>query len=311
MPLDPQAKMLIDLIEGSGGFELTPDSDPQQLRALYAALSLPVDIAVAHVEDRTIPGPAGTEIPVRIYRPAGDAPKPAIVYYHGGGWVIGGLNTHDGTCRAFANALDAVVVSVDYRLAPEHPYPAPVDDAFAALQWVSAQATDLGADAARIAVAGDSAGGNLAAVVAQMARDAGGPSLCFQLLVYPVTDYEFDSRSMNDNAEGYFLTRDAMKWFYSHYLNEPSEGANPRVSPLRAPDLSGLPPAYVVTAEFDPLRDQGIAYATALADAGTPVASCTYEGMFHGFLSLVEWIDAGKVAFDDAVEALNAAFETV
>jgi acetyl esterase len=116
---------------------------------------------------------------------------------------------------------------------------------------------------------------------------------------------------MNDNAEGYFLTRDAMKWFYSHYLNEPSEGANPRVSPLRAPDLSGLPPAYVVTAEFDPLRDQGIAYATALADAGTPVASCTYEGMFHGFLSLVEWIDAGKVAFDDAVEALNAAFETV
>ena len=309
MPLDPQAKVLIDFIEGSGGFELRPDSDPQQLRSLYASLSLPVEIAVAHVEDRTIPGLTGAEIPVRIYRPDGDARQPAIVYYHGGGWVIGGLNTHDGTCRALADAVGATVVSIDYRLAPEHPFPAPVDDAFAAVQWVSEHATDLGIDAARIAVAGDSAGGNLAAVVAQMTRDTGGPSLCFQLLVYPVTDHEFDSVSMNDNAEGYFLTRDAMKWFYSHYLNDPSEGADPRVSPLRAPDLSGLAPAFVITAEFDPLRDQGIAYATALAKAGTPVESRTYDGMFHGFISMVEWIDAGKVAFDDAVAALTVAFE--
>lgn len=308
MPLDPQAKVLIDLIEGSGGFELTPDSDPQQLRALYAALSVPVEIAVAHVEDRTIPGPAGAEIPVRIYRPDGHAHQPVIVYYHGGGWVIGGLNTHDGTCRALADAVGATVVSVDYRLAPEHPFPAPVDDAFAALHWVSEHATDLGVDAARLAVAGDSAGGNLAAVVAQLTRDTDGPSVCFQLLVYPVTDHEFDSVSMNDNAEGYFLTRDAMKWFYSHYLTDPSEGADPKVSPLRAADLSGLAPAFVITAEFDPLRDQGIAYATALAEAGTPVESRTYDGMFHGFLSMVEWIDAGKVAFDDAVAALTTAF---
>jgi acetyl esterase len=309
MPLDPQAKLLIDLIEGTGGFDLTPDSDPQQLRALYAGLSAaaPEQIAVASVTNRTIPGPGG-EIPVRIYRPEGDAPKPAIVYYHGGGWVIGNLDTHDGGCRAFANAVDAVVVSVDYRLAPEHPFPAPVEDAVAALAWVYEHADDLGVDASRVAVAGDSAGGNLAAVVSQVSRDEGGPPVCFQLLIYPVTDYVFDDASMNDNAEGYFLTRDAMKWFYMHYLTDPSDGANPRVSPRRAADLSGLAPAFVITAEFDPLRDQGVAYAAAMREAGTSVDGRTYEGMFHGFLSMVEWIDAGKVAFDDAVAALNVAF---
>jgi acetyl esterase len=292
MPLDPQAKLLIDLINGSGGFELSPDSDPQELRALYATLAAPQTIEVAQVEDRTIPGPGG-EIPIRVYCPDGDGPKPAIVYYHGGGWVIGGLNTHDGTCRALANAVDAVVVSVDYRLAPEHPFPAPLDDAFTALVWVHDHAAELGADPSRIAVGGDSAGGNLAAVVAHLARDAGGPAICFQLLIYPVTDHEFDSVSMNDNAEGYFLTRDAMRWFYSHYLNDAAEGADPRVSPARASDLSGLPPAFVITAEFDPLRDQGRAYAAAMHTAGTPVAGQTYDGMFHGFISMVEWIDAG------------------
>ena len=307
MPLDPQAKVLIDLIEGAGGFTMTPDSDPQQLRDLYAAMAAPETVEVHQVEDTTIPGPNG-EIPVRIYRPAGDAAKPAIVFYHGGGWVIGSLDTHDGGCRAFANAADAVVVSVDYRLAPEHPFPAPVDDAFAALEWVHAHAEDVGIDAARIAVAGDSAGGNLAAVVAQIARDAGGPPVCFQLLIYPVTDHEFDSVSMNDNAEGYFLSRDAMRWFYSHYLRDPAEGANPLVSPIRASDLSGLPPALVITAEFDPLRDQGIAYAVAMSAAGTVVSSTTYDGVFHGFLSMMDWIDIGKVAFEDSVDALNVAF---
>ncbi len=308
MPLDPQAKVLVDLIEGSSGFELSADSDPQQLRSLYAGLTPPVTIEVARVEDRTIPGPGGA-IPIRVYRPDGAAPKPTIVYLHGGGWVIGGLNTHDGTCRAFANAVDAVVISVDYRLAPEHPFPAAIDDAFAALVWAQAHADELGADPSRIAVAGDSAGGNLAAVIAHLARDAGGPAVCFQLLIYPVTDHEFDSVSMNDNAEGYFLTRAAMQWFYSHYLADPDQGKDPRVSPVRAPDLSGLPPAYVVTAEFDPLRDQGVAYAAAMSDAGTPVSGRTYDGMFHGFLSMIDWIDAGKVAFDDSVDALNVAFE--
>jgi acetyl esterase len=308
LPLDPQAKVLIDLIEGSGGFTLTPETNPQELRELYSALTPPVQITVAHVENRTVPGPEG-EIPVRIYRPEGDNAKPAIVYYHGGGWVIGSLETHDAVCRALTNAVDAVVFSIDYRMAPEHPFPAPMDDAFAALKWIHANATDLGIDPSRVAVAGDSAGGNLAAVVGQLARDAGGLPVCFQLLIYPVTDHEFTSASMNDNAEGYFLTRDAMRWFYSHYLNDPGEGDDARVSPIRASDLSGLPPAFVITAEFDPLRDQGVAYATAMRDAGTTVAAHTYDGMFHGFLSMVDWIDAGKVAFDDAVEALRAAFE--
>jgi len=309
VPLDPQARNLIDLINQAGGFSLTPESDPQQLRDLYAGLTVPVTVAVDRVEDRTIPGPAG-EIPVRIYRPEGADPKPIVVYYHGGGWVIGSLETHDDGCRALANAVDAVVVSVDYRLAPEHPFPAPLDDAQAALGWVAEHAEELGGDASRIAVAGDSAGGNLAAVVAQLARDGGGPALCFQLLIYPVTDHEFDSVSMHDNAEGYFLTRDAMRWFYSHYLDEPSVGADPRVSPIRADDLSGLPPAFVITAEYDPLRDQGTAYAAAMRDAGTPVEAKTYAGMFHGFLSMVEYIDSGKVAFDDAVAALRAAFRS-
>jgi acetyl esterase len=308
LPLDPQARVLIDLIDGSGDFALTPDSDPQELRALYGALRPPASIELAHIEDRTIPGPAG-DLPVRIYRPAGDAPKPTIVYYHGGGWVIGGLDTHDGACRALADAADAVVVSVDYRLAPEHPFPAPLEDAVAALQWVHDHASEIGGDPARIAVAGDSAGGNLAAVVAHEARDAGGPGLCFQLLIYPVTDYEFDSASMHENAEGYFLTRAAMQWFYSHYLTDPAHGADPRVSPRRASNLAGLPPAFVITAEFDPLRDQGVAYADAMRAAGTPVAGRTYDGMFHGFVSMLEWIEAGKVAFDEAVAALRVAFE--
>jgi acetyl esterase len=207
-----------------------------------------------------------------------------------------------------ATEVGVRVISVDYRLAPEHPFPAPVDDAVAALAWTHSNAGALGVDPARIAVAGDSAGGNLAAVVAQIARDQGGPPICFQLLIYPVTDHEFDSVSMNDNAEGYFLTRDAMRWFYSHYLNDASEGANPLVSPLRADDLAVLPPAFVITDEFDPLRDQGVAYADALRAAGTPCDGRTYEGLFHGFLSMIEWIDAGKVAFDDAVAALDAGF---
>jgi acetyl esterase len=307
MPLDPQAKVIIDLIDSTGAFELTMETPPQQVRELFAAMTMPSEIACAHIEDRAIPGPHGG-IPVRIYRPAGDAPKPTVVYYHGGGWVIGGLDTHDSTCRALANAADALVVSIDYRLAPEHTFPAAVDDSFAALQWVAEHAAELGGDPARIAVAGDSAGGNLAAVMAQQARDAGGPGLCFQLLVYPVTEHEFERPSWTENATGYFLTTDAMRWFFFHYLRTADDGADPRVSPMRARDLAGLPPAFVVTAEFDPLRDQGMAYAEALVAAGVPVTAEVYEGMFHGFFAMTAMIDAAKVAFDDAVAALRAAF---
>jgi acetyl esterase len=305
MPLDPQAKVVIDMIEALGVAELTADTDPSTVRAMMNAAVLPSGIEIASVTERKIPGPNGP-VPVRIYRPAGDAPKPVVVYYHGGGWVLGSLETHDGTCRRLADGADAVVVSVDYRMGPEDRFPAAVDDSYAALRWVAANAAELGADPTRLVVAGDSAGGNLAAVVSQLARD-GGPAIRFQLLIYPVTDHEFTSVSMEENAEGFYLTRDAMRWFYDHYLNDPAEGDDPRVSPMRNADLSMLPPAFVLTAEYDPLRDQGIAYADALRGAGNTVAMTMYEGLFHGFFSMFDLIDAGKAAFDDAIAAVVGA----
>jgi acetyl esterase len=305
MPLDPQAKVVIDMIEALGVGDLTEDTDPTAIRAMMNAAVLPSAIEVASVTDREIPGPQGP-VRVRVYRPAGDAPKRVVVYYHGGGWVLGSLETHDGTCRRLADGADAVVVSVDYRMGPEDRFPAAVDDAYAALTWVAANATELGGDAGRLAVAGDSAGGNLAAVVCQLAR-SGGPEIRFQLLVYPVTDHEFTSPSMEENAEGYYLTRDAMRWFYDHYLTDPSEGDDPRVSPIRNPDLTGLPPAFVLTAQYDPLRDQGIAYADAMRAAGNDVDMTLYDTLFHGFISMFDLIDAGKAAFDDAIAAVVAA----
>jgi acetyl esterase len=305
MPLDPQAKAVIELIEALGLGTVTDATDPVELRGLMDAAAVGSAVGVATVEDRTIPG--GSEpIPVRIYRPEGDAPKPLVVYYHGGGWVLGSLTTHDDICRRLANAVDAVVVSVDYRMGPEHRFPAAVDDSFAALRWAHDHADELGADPGRLVVAGDSAGGNLSAVMTQLARSE-GPAISFQLLVYPVTDHEFTSVSMNENCEGYYLSRDMMRWFYDRYLNHPDEGVDPRVSPLRATDLSGLPPAYVITAQYDPLRDQGIAYADALRAAGNEVEMTLYEGLFHGFFGMLDQIDAARLAFDDAIAAVRAA----
>ena len=309
MPLDPQAATVIELIGDIGLGDLTPETDPQDVRDLLKQYRLEGTLPLARIENRTVPGPAGP-IPVRVYAKAGDAPKPVIVFFHGGGWVIGNLDSHDATCRALADAVDALVVSVDYRLAPEHRFPAAVDDAYAALVWAQDHAAELGGDGARVAVAGDSAGGNLAAIVAQLARDYGRPPIAFQLLVYPVTDYEFTSPSMIENAEGYFLTVQSMRWFFGHYLGTEAQGADPRVSPIRADDLSGLAPALVLTAEYDPLRDQGMRYAAALVAAGTPCEAIRYDGMFHGFFGMGEMIDVAKVAFDDATTALRRALGT-
>src|SRR5680860_136881 len=306
MPLDPQAQVIIDLINASGFGDvtaMTPDGVREQMRAMTASDE---SASVDRVEDLTIPGPAG-DIPARLDARDADAPLPMLVWYHGGGWVIGDLETHDGICRDLANTIGCVVVSVEYRLAPEHQFPAAVDDGFAALRWVADHAGELGGDPARLAVGGDSAGGHLAAVTAIAARDA-DVQLVFQLLVYPAVEYEFERPSMIENAEGYMLTRDAMQWFYGHYLNDPSEGDDWRVTPTRAESLAGLPPAFVVTAEFDPLRDQGVAYADALAMAGNTVTATTYDGMFHGFFSMGAMVDRAKVAVDDAAVLVRDAF---
>ena len=263
---------------------------------------------VAGVEDRMLPGPGG-EIPARTYVPFGKEPFPVLVYFHGGGWVLGDIELSDGLCRTLANTTGCIVVSVGYRLAPEHPFPAAVDDAFYATQWAAANASGFGGDPLRLAVSGDSAGGNLAAVVAQIARDRGKPAIQFQLLIYPATDAACDTPSYSENAEGYFLTKAAMQWFWNHYLPKDVDRCHPHVSPLRADNFADLPPALVITAEFDPLRDEGELYAQRMQAAGTPVQLIRYNGMIHGFFAMGGLIDQGRMAVQQAAAALRAAFK--
>lgn len=309
MPLDPQTKALLDLMAALNAPPLS-EQTPEQVRVgikMQREL-VPVEPEpVAQVVNRTIPGPAG-EIPVRIYTPAGSGPFPALVFFHGGGWVICDLDTHDGLCRSLCNGAGCVVVSVDYRLAPEHKFPAAPQDCYAATQWVAGHAAEINALPGKLAIGGDSAGGNLTAVVAQMARDQGGPRLDFQLLIYPATDFDFDGPSMRENAEGYFLTRDDMIWFTNHYLNSDADKKNPLASPLLAADLRGLPPALVITGEYDPLRDEGEAYGRRLQEAGVAVTLSRYDGVIHGFLSLEPLTDKGKRAKEECAQALRAAF---
>lgn len=306
MPVDPQVKKLLDVMPPMPEFA---DVDVALLRSGMAegVLGPGEPEPVARVEDRTLQGPAG-DLAVRVYTPEGDGPFPGLVFFHGGGFVLCSLDTHDGTCRSLANAAGCVVVSVDYRLAPEHPYPSAPEDCYAATCHVGRHAADFGIDPARLAVAGDSAGGNLAAVVCQMVRDRGGPPLCFQLLVYPVTNCDFDTASYRENAEGYFLTQGMMRWFWDQYLPHRDEGAQPYASPLRAPDLHDLPPGLCITAEYDPLRDEGEAYAERLRAAGVDVESRRYEGMIHGFFGMGAIVDRAREAVADAGAALRKAF---
>ena len=285
---------------------------PQEIRAdraahadVMAALAGPRQ-EVARVEDRTIPGPA-QPIPVRVYWPEAGKKLPALVYYHGGGWVIGNLDSVDRSCRALANASGCVLISVDYRLAPEHKFPAAVEDADAAVRYVAEHAAEFDIDPNRIAVGGDSAGANLATVACLIARDRGGPKIAFQLLVYPVTDYDDDRASSHEFAQGYFLTRPMMDYFWGHYLAQPVDGRNPHASPIKAESLAGLPPAMVITAECDPIRDQGEAYAQRLRESGVPVSLKRYEGAIHVFFNLAGVVDSGRQAIADAGAALRTA----
>jgi acetyl esterase len=307
MSLDPQARQVIDATLALGlppMEQMTPRQARESMRARIAALG-PVE-EVARVEEHRV-GVENGAITVRCYTPRGAGLRPALVFFHGGGWVIGDLDTHDGICRSLANAAGCVVASVDYRLAPEHRYPTAVDDAFAATRWVAAEGPRLGIDARRLAVGGDSAGGNLAAAVTLMGRERGGPPLAFQLLVYPVTHHAFDTPSYQECAEGYLLTRNAMRWFWGHYLRHPDDGRAPHASPLLAPDLAGLPPALVITAGYDPLRDEGEAYAARLGEAGVPVTLTRYPGMIHGFFRMINLVDQARAARDEAATALRKA----
>ncbi|GAA1541027.1 alpha/beta hydrolase [Actinomadura kijaniata] len=304
MPLDPLAAEIAAAM--SAAF---PDlggavTDAAEARRVLAAARAPEPdpVPVGRVEDRMTDG----GLPVRVYRPEGaGGPRPVVVFFHGGGFVLCGLDTHDRLCRVLARGADAVVVSVDYRLAPEHRFPAAVDDAFAAVRWAAAHAAAFGGDPARLAVAGDSAGGCLAAVTALRARDEGGPDLAFQLLVYPVTDAARDTPTYTEYATGGFLTSAHMRWYWEQYLADPADGDHPHASPLRAADLSGLPPAFVLTAEVDPLRDEGEAYAARLARAGVRVGSRRMAGAFHGFVSLDHVLPVAAEAQRAVVAALR------
>jgi acetyl esterase len=308
MPLHPQCKAFLDQLAAMGGkqlYEMTP-VEARATGAALADLGVPVQ-EVARIENRTVPGPA-QPIPIRIYRPVPGGTLPALVYFHGGGWVLGGLDSHDRECRALANLSGCTFIAVDYRLAPEHPFPAAVEDAYAATRYIADHAAEFGIDPQRLAVGGDSSGGNLAAVVTMIAREKGGPKIAFQLLVYPAVDATDDHRpSMVQYAEGHFLTRPLMDYFLRLYFPKPEDRRTVQASPLFATDFRGLPPALVITAECDLLRDQGELYAQKLRDAGVPVTVKRYDGMIHPFFSFGGIMDAARAAHAAAASAVRSA----
>ena len=306
MPLDPQAQAVIDAVNDLG-LPAVWEVTPEQARINAAARPRPVGPEVAAVEDRSILGPDG-DLPVRIYTPEGTGPFPILAWYHGGGWVIGDLESADPTARNLCKGAGCVVVSVDYRLAPETKFPGPAEDCYAATVWAAENASSLGADGSRIAVGGDSAGGNLAAAVSLMAADRGGPSIVHQLLVYPVTERNYQTVSYEDNAEGFLLARDAMRFYWDAYLDDEADATNPYAAPMAAGNLAGQPSALVITAEFDPLRDEGEAYGRRLQEAGVATTISRYDGMIHGFFGMVGIMDKSGQVMEEATSALRAVF---
>ncbi|HUB85012.1 MAG TPA: alpha/beta hydrolase [Rhizomicrobium sp.] len=310
MSLDIRVKALLDQMKELALPKMW-EIGPQAARAaMRSSIFRTSDEPIGKVEDRKVPSPNG-DVGVRIYTPVGAtaAMLPGLVFCHGGGFVLGDLETHDGLCRALSNEAGCRVVAIDYRLAPEHPFPAAVEDCWAVTQYVAQHSAEFGINAGQLAVGGDSAGGNLAAVVAQLAKQNGGPSLKFQLLVYPVTQLgsSVDTKSMRENGKGYFLEKETMDWFTRCYAPDPKHRDDPRLSPLLNKDLSGLPPAYVITAGFDPLKDEGRDYADALDGAGVPVTYVNYPGMIHGFFSFRGLIPKAREAVSAAAGALRAA----
>jgi acetyl esterase len=310
--LNPDAQKVCDLIIASGRPPIETLTPPEARQAYLSSRAVlqPDPEPVAAVADLAAAGPAGP-IPLRLYRGQGATearPQPALIYFHGGGWVIGDLESHDQVCRALANAASSIVVAVDYRLAPEHKFPAAAEDAMAALEWIASNAARLGIDAARLAIGGDSAGGNLAAVAAIDASDRGASRIRLQFLVYPAADMSREWPSAERHAQQLPLTRAAMNWFIAHYVRSPADKADWRASPLRAASLKGLPPAFIVTAGFDPLCDEGQAYAQALRTAGVSVVHELFAGQIHGFLSMGRIVADSRRLIDMAAAQLKRAF---
>jgi acetyl esterase len=309
MPIDPQiAAMLASMPEWPGVRHVPLDILRQSVRDSSIAIPPASDAPVARTEDRTIDGPAGP-IPLRVYWPDGTGPWPMTLYMHGGGYVVGDLDTQDMIARALCAWGQTVVVSVDYRLAPEHPFPAGPEDCYAALQWIAANGASIDGDPARIALAGDSAGGNYASALALMARDRGGPALCGVVNFYGSCTYPtHDTPAADEFADGPILRRDDVDWFWEQYLTDPAQADDYRASPVRAADLGGLPPHYVGTAECDPTRDDAERYAVKLVLAGNLVTVRRYSGMVHGFVSWVGFLPGARTALGDATRFLQTCF---
>lgn len=310
MTLDPQAKWVLDIAEQAKVPPLE-EMSADEAKAAYEERALKLcfqDVPIGKTEDLNIAGPHG-EIPLRIYHPvSGGSNLPVLTFFHGGGWVIGSRNSHDALCRKICNQGSFIVVSVDYRMGPEAKFPAAIDDALTSYEWVEENISDFGGDSSRIAVGGDSAGGNLSAVVCLGAHERNLPLPLFQWLIYPATNMTMDTGSHHQFSEGYFLTKNLMTWFQNHYLNGPEDNADWRASPLVAEDVSAMPPALIQTAGFDPLKDEGKAYADRLQNEGVAASYTDYPGMIHGFINLGGAIDTAQVAIDEGVKALQAAF---
>jgi acetyl esterase len=304
--LDPEIQPIVDLMEAAPGppAHLVPIAQGRAAHDLETAEMSGPGEEVAEVRELSVPGPGGP-IRVRLYRPLDDRPLPLVAYLHGGGWVMGTIDAFDPLCRALANASGALIASIDYRLAPEHPFPAAPDDARAAVRWLAANAEELGADPARLGIAGDSAGGNIAAVTARRLRDEGGPPLRFQALIYPACDSALDTPSYRENGSGFGLDPESVKRYWQLYLDG-ADGRQPDASPLQAPDLAGLPPAFVLTVHHDVLRDEGESYARALEAAGVPVTLRRYDGAVHGFFRWLARAELSRRAVAEVGSALRA-----
>lgn len=306
MPLDPQVQGLLNEFAAMGGppiHELSVEDARAVSEEMKAMSGEPIE--VGSVRDITIPVD-GAEIGARVYSPPGPGPHPVVMFFHGGGWVICSLDTHDNLAREICRDAEAVVVSVDYRMAPEHRYPTAAHDCFAATNWVADNAASLGADASRLAVCGDSAGGNLSAVVSQMARDGGGPTISYAALIYPAVDMTRKGGSLDENASGYFLETDGMHWFMNHYITE-TERSEAMASPLLHADLAGLPDCFIATCEYDPLRDEGEAYGDALRANGVHVESKRYDGLIHGAANMTGVLEGGRRLVADVAAHLRKA----